>query len=104
MSGPKTAQYDIVDILILAANAHREWQQEREECPGTTEGRTAAPRHPAPRSRAPTPRAGERAPRNGTFVNETQLAPNQRVRLAHGARLRFAANLTALVSIRNDRP
>ena len=31
MSGPKTAEYDIVDILVLAANAHREWQQQREE-------------------------------------------------------------------------
>ena len=41
---------------------------------------------------------------NGTFVNETRLVPNQRVRLANGARLRFAANLTALVSIRNERP
>ncbi|MFH1603988.1 MAG: FHA domain-containing protein [Pseudomonadota bacterium] len=41
---------------------------------------------------------------NGTFVNDTRLTPNQRVRLANGARLRFAANLTVLVSIRDDRP
>lgn len=35
---------------------------------------------------------------NGTFVNDTRLAPNQRVRLVNGARVRFAAKLTAVVS------
>lgn len=36
---------------------------------------------------------------NGTFVNDIRLAPRQRVRLFNGARLRFAANLTAVVAI-----
>ncbi len=36
---------------------------------------------------------------NGTFVNDIRLAPRQRVRLYNGARLRFAASLTAVVSI-----
>lgn len=39
---------------------------------------------------------------NGTFVNETRIAPNQPVRLAHGATLRFAANLIAHITLRND--
>lgn len=38
---------------------------------------------------------------NGTFVNDTRLASNQRVRLVNGARLRFAASLTATVSMRD---
>ena len=38
---------------------------------------------------------------NGTFVNDTRLAPRQPVRLINGARLRFAASLTATVSIRS---
>lgn len=41
---------------------------------------------------------------NGTFVNETRLTPNQRLRLVNGARLRFAADLTALVFVRDERP
>ena len=36
---------------------------------------------------------------NGTFVNDTRLAPNQPVRLANGARLRFAASLVAHVAL-----
>jgi hypothetical protein len=36
---------------------------------------------------------------NGTFVNETRIAPNQPVRLVNGAKLRFAANLVAQVAI-----
>ena len=36
---------------------------------------------------------------NGTFVNDIRLAPQQRVRLVNGARLRFAASLTAVVAI-----
>jgi len=39
--------------------------------------------------------------RNGTFVNETRLAPHQPVRLANGAKLRFAADLHAQIAIRH---
>jgi hypothetical protein len=39
---------------------------------------------------------------NGTFVNDTRLAPNQPVRLVNGARVRFAATLVAQVTIAGD--
>jgi hypothetical protein len=38
---------------------------------------------------------------NGTFVNDTRIAPAQRVRVVNGARLRFAADLTASASVRD---
>ena len=38
---------------------------------------------------------------NGTFVNDVRLLPNTPVRLPHGAKLRFAADLTLTVRIEN---
>ena len=38
---------------------------------------------------------------NGTFVNEVRLVANVPVRLPHGAKLRFAADLTVVVRIEN---
>jgi hypothetical protein len=38
---------------------------------------------------------------NGTYVNETRLAPHQPVRLANGAKVRFAAHLVGQVEIRH---